>query len=732
MRYPAALLLVIASVLDLLAGAGLFVIGLMGAEALMGLMSITDSLPREYASLVQEWVEHAVAEVLALEGRLEVAVAQLKSHGVSFDQAIAVAGALVVVTGFLALAGAFTLIKWRGGAIVTIGCVAVFVVNAGSLFLMGLSYFQLPGFLGGLLGLLASVDRDVAVQSRPAAMPITATKIAKPGGAAKPAAATPPPAEEPTTTSKVRPSVKTAEFQQVKRSRFKLRLPKLKLPKLKLRLPSLKLGLLRLKPGQTKPKPKPERPKRKLALPSFKLPLRKIAAFVSVAAVLILGGFAAYQLYPKYFGPDSARAPAPTVATAPAPAPVQKSAGEAPKPKPKPQPTFPATPVEGQLDGKPFKPARVALKVDTDWTVLAGQTRVAARKVKSSGFDQLSLVLDAGKDFQIEIEGLPESYDFTKGLELRIVKGPMKSKKPKLTVRQPQRGNELPKVNHVYDRYELYLKLDPLRGNRIKGGISLKLPAYMRTQFAGTFRAWVDGHPDIEPDLTRGGAQSFKFIAFQYLKEIHPGSQITIKDDTYSHQVGDASNLLAGYIMMVYTVDGEEAATILRIETSEGYWRVLDSLDATYLAEAHPIDVPDPQNEGQWVNYLAARHTEEWFREQFPGKYPWGVRFTGISNTEIGYADIHLSLRPYGNPETIERRYYFLRRDGRWRYIRDLKDEEMVDDKTGKVVMRPVEQKPVAETPPSEKPVAETPPSEKPADKSPETVEKKNPKPATG
>ncbi|MDX1528100.1 MAG: hypothetical protein R3337_05695 [Gammaproteobacteria bacterium] len=727
MRYPAALLLIIASVLDLLAGAGLFVIGLMGAEALIGLISLTDSLPREYASyasLVQEWVEHAVAEVLALEGRLEWAVAQVKAHGVSFDQAIAVAGALVVVTGFLAMAGAFTLIKWRGGAIVTIGCVAVFVVNAGSLFLLGLSYFQLPGFLGGLLGLLASVDRDVAVQSRPAAMPMT-TKIAKPGGAAKPAAATPPPAEEPTTTSKVRPSVKTAEFQQVKRSRFKLRLPKLKLPKFKLRLPSLRLG---------RKEAKQERPKRKLALPSFKLPLRKIAAFVSVAAVLILGGFAAYQLYPRYFGPDSAKAPAPTVATAPAPAPTpaQESAREAPKPKPKPEPTFPSTPVEGQLDGKPFKPARVALKVDTDWTVLAGQTRVSARSIKSSGFDQLSLVLDAGKDFQIEIEGLPESYDFTRGLELRIVKGPMKSKKPKLTVRQPQRGNELPKVNHVYDRYELYLKLDPLRGNRIKGGISLKLPAYMRTQFGGTFRAWVDGHPDIEPDLTRGGAQSFKFIAFQYLKEIHPGSEITIKDDTYSHQVGDASNLLAGYIMMVYSVDGEEAATILRIETSEGYWRVLDSLDATYLAEAHPIEVPDPQNEGQWINYLAARHTEEWFREKHPGKYPWGVRFTGTSNFEVGYADIHLSLRPYGDPESIERRYYFLRRDGRWRYIRDLKDEEMVDDKTGKVVMRPVEQKPVAETPPSEKPVAETPPSEKPADKSPETVEKNNPNPATG
>ncbi len=86
-----------------------------------------------------------------------------------------------------------------------------------------------------------------------------------------------------------------------------------------------------------------------------------------------------------------------------------------------------------------------------------------------------------------------------------------------------------------------------------------------------------------------------------------------------------------------------------------------------------------------------------------------------------------MSLRPYGNPETIERRYYFLRRDGRWRYIRDLKDEEMVDDKTGKVVKRPVEEKPVAETTPAEKPVVG-----KPAEEKPETADKEATKPATG
>ncbi len=697
MRFAAAFLLVIAFVLDFLAGAGLLVLGLMGVHGLNDMLSIAGGIAGEHAAVIQAEVDRAVAGVMALEGRLDGVVAQLEAYGVTFGYALAGAGALVIITAFLALAAVISLLKSRGGAIVTVGCVAVFVANAGSLMLLGFSYFQLPGFIGGLFGLLATGDHDSGVQSRPAAKPIA---TAKPAAAEKPAPApasasapnTAPPAkpataEKSSTSTNVRPTVKTADFQKTKRRKFKLGLPRLK-----------------------------------LRLPRFKLPLRKIAAFASVAAVLILGGTAAYLLYPKYFGQESSTAPTRTAASAPAPKASDKPAREAPKPKPKPEPTFPSTPVEGQLAGKPFKPARVALKVDTDWTAVAGQTRVSARTFKSSGFDRLSLVLDAGKDLQIEIDGLPKSYDLAKGLELRIVKGPMKSAKPKLTLRQPRSGNALPKIEHVYDRYELYLKLNPLRGNQIKGGISLTLPKYMQTSFAGTFRAWVDGHPDIEPDLTRGGAQTFKFIAFQYLKEIHPGAQITIKDDTYSHQVGDASNLLAGYIMIVYTVNGEEMATILRIETSEGYWRVLDSLDATYLAEAHPIEVPDPKIEGQWVNYLAARHTEEWFREQFPGKYPWGVRFTGTSNTEVGYADIHLSLRPYGEPDNIERRYYFLRRDGRWRYIRDLKDEEMVDQKTGQVVRKPVEKNPVVE-----KPAEEQPPAEKP-----ETVKQEAAKPTTG
>lgn len=649
MRFAAAFLLVIAFVLDLLAGAGCVVLGLMGVDMLTGTLSSVLSMAADfagdYSALVEREVDRAVAGVLALEGRLDYAVAQLGAFGISFAHALAAAGALVIIAGLLALTSAIQLLRQRSGTIIYIGCLAAIIADAAPLALIGFSYLQLPGLIGGLLGLVASWGLDQGVQSKPVAKPVA---TAKPSATTKPAETTKPPeAKRPPATIRVRPTVKTAEYQ-------------------------------------------------KRNADAAPWAFRRVAVLGSVVAIFIGGAVAAYLMYPKYFGQGGSKAPQHKTASIPSPAPAAAAPGKTasralPKPVPEPVATIPTGPVEGQLSGSAFKPERVALKVTTDWTAAGrGLTRVAGGAVKSKGFERLSLVLDAGKDLRIEIEGLPEDYDFAAGLNLHVKKGRKKPGQPKLTLTTPQSGGGFPKTDFVSDHYDLDLELDPLRGNRINGRISLSLPSYKKTEFAGTFKAWVDGHPDIEPDLTRGGGPTFKYLAFNYLKDIHPGSEVAIKDDTYSHQVGDASNLLAGYIMVVYAVNGEETATILRIETSEGYWRVLDSLDATYLAEAHPIEVPDPKNEGQWVNYLAARQTEEWFREEHPGKYPWGVRFTGDSNTEVGYAEIHLSLKPYGEPDAIERRYYFLRNDGRWRYIRDLKEDEEIDKNSGKVVKKAI------------------------------------------
>lgn len=632
MRIAAAILLIFTFVLEMLAGAGGFIFGLMGAATLTRVGDVAGG----YAAVVESELDRLIPLLTALESQLDQLVAVHTSLGTSYGgEALAAAGALIVIAGLLTLIAAIRLLRKRPGTIVYVGCAAAIVTNATPLVLLGFGYLPLPGLAGGLLGMLAVHRMHGRVVSKPAV---------KPGGAATPSAATePPPAAKPPTAIKIRPTVKMA----------------------------------------SDPSPADK--------PAPRIPLRR-AALISAGAVLISGALVvAFLAYQKYFPRDGADAPARTAASAPAPS-GKKSLRTAPPPAPEPEPASPALaasgPVKGQLAGTPFKPGRAALKVDTSWTIGNDQTRDAVRAIKAKRLESLSLVLEAGRDLQIQIEGLPESYDFATGLKLRVIPGPAKPGQPRLILTSPQSGNPFPKIDTILDDYDLDLRLQPLKGNRVNGRIALLLPEDKKTNFSGKFEAWVDGHPEIEPDLTRGGQQTFRYLTYQYLKEIHPGSAITIKDDTYAHQVGDASRMLTGHIMVVYSVDGEEHASILRVTTSEGYWRVLDSMDATYLAEAHPATIPDPKNEGQWLNYLAARQTEEWFREEHPGKYPWSVRLTGTSNSEIGYAEIHLRLEPYGEPEALERRYYFLRRDGRWRYIRDLKKGEEIDQKTGKVLVK--------------------------------------------
>ncbi|MDH3317107.1 MAG: hypothetical protein OER43_15255 [Gammaproteobacteria bacterium] len=617
MRIAAALLLLIAFVLNILEGAGYLMLGLMGED----MVTPMSAMVGQYSASLEGELIH-VSELMTLVGSFLGALVGASDH------ALAATGVLLMVVGLLALTAGIRLLRQRPGMINYIGCLATIIADAPPLVLQGISFLQLPGLIGGLLGILATGSLPVRVMSKPAVIPVA---IAKPGATAKPREA-----------RTIRPTVRSA----------------------------------------SDPRPDPD---------PVTAASSRVMVFISVGVIFIGCVLVAYLAYHKYFGQDAAEAPTQATAPAPVPAPAQapskKPTGTSLPPAPEAEAKIPSGPVKGQLAGVPFKPDRAVLKVTTSWTGGGGKTSVFGGKAKSKSFERLSLVLEAGKDLQIEITDLPMDYNFATGLKLQVSAGAMKPGQPKLTLTSPQSGG-FPKTEFVSNLYDLDLKLDPLKGNRVNGRISFSLPAYKKTHVAGNFKAWVDGHPEIEPDLLRGGRQTFKYLAFQYLKDIHPGSEIVIKDDTYSHQVGDASRLLRGHIMVVYTVNGEESASILRVSTSEGYWRVLDSMEATYLPEAHPIEIPDTKNEGQWLNYLAATHTEEWFREKHPGKYPWSVVFTGSSNTEIGYADIHMRLEPYGESEVIERRYYFRRKDGRWRYIRDLNEGEEIDQSTGEIVKK--------------------------------------------
>jgi hypothetical protein len=580
MAKTAGILLIIAFVLDVLAGLGYVMLGLMGA----GMMAMLGAMLGEMANIAGGGAG-AMAEVPKIAG--------------SLGSVLGGVGLLIMVAGALALAAALRILKQRPGKIIYAGSAAAIIADAAPLILIGFNPFQLPGIVGGALGIVAAQKLGAADEPDAAKAGIEHREEAPPAAAIR---------------SSSSPS----------------------------RVPELLAG-------------------------------------GSILIGLALIAFVAYLQFLRPGGPGPGAAPQ---ATAPAQA-LPSTVGTTPH-SPTPAAASPASTDTGQVDGQvagwPFKPERVALETRT-WTRLGDGGSRPAR------FEKLSLVFDHRKDLQVEVSDLPDDYDLETGLELRVTPDNQSFDLPKLTIKSPKSGSSFPNTDIVHNGYDLNLVLEPLDGNRVNGRITLGLAPDRKTRISGSFRAWVDGQLDIEPDLTRGGAGSFKYLVYQYLKDLHSGSTIAFEDSISSHQVGDASKRLTGSMSAIYTVDGKETAGTFRMATSDGCWQLVDSLAATQLPEANPVDPPDPDNERQWVRYLAAKRTEQWIQQAHPGKYPWVANHTGTTSVKVGYADIHLRLQFHGESDAIERRYYYRRENGEWRYIRELEKNEKLDRETGEILV---------------------------------------------
>ena len=377
MHKLAGILLIIAFILDLIAGMAYVALGALGA----GVIAMLGTLGEAMMSMAGETAESL----------------PFMQAAATLGGGLAAAGVAVMVAGVLAVFAGARLIDGRSGTIVYVGAAAAIAADAAPLVVLGFNPFQIPGLLGGLLGLLAGYQL-----SRPAT-----------------------PTDQPFTS--------------------------------------------------------------------------RVGTLLWIGAAVVALGVYWYSV-----GPTDRSLPAA------GPAPEQSAAT--------PQHAMANIdgPVTGQLAGFPFEPQRIYFE---GWVFYFHQ-REDLEITMHLNLDKGALPVDLELVFDENSDGFDS---------------------PTLFIDTPESGNEFGKTDVVRDGYRLRFVTGKLTGNRIPGRIELELHPDQRTRVVGNFEAMIEGRVDIEPDLTRAGLSSFRYLGFQHLKQTHPDTALVFEDNVASYQTGDAS-----------------------------------------------------------------------------------------------------------------------------------------------------------------------------------------------
>lgn len=525
MHKSAGILLIIAFILDLIAGMAYVAAGALGG----GFLALMGTMGDAILSMGGESAESLPFMQLAAQ----------------VGGGLAAAGVLVIVAGVLAVLAAARLVDGRSGTIVYVGATAAIVADAVPLGIIGFNPFQIPGLLGGVLGLVAGYQLSAADPSAPATD------------------------RQPTTRART--------------------------------------------------------------------------LFWVGAAVVVLAMYW-YSVRPTD-RPSHAAVPAQNRG-------VIASQPETPGIK---------GAVKGQLAGFPFEPHRIFFE---GWVFTFHQREDF----------EFTVHLNLDKD------ALPEQ------LELVVDENSTAFDSPTIFIDYPEGDSEFGKTNIVQDGYRMRLVTGKLTGNRIPGSIELDLHPSQRTHVAGNFESFVEGRVDVEPDLTRAGLSSFRYLGFQYLEQIHLGAALEIDDNVASYQTGDASkDTQYGHSVLAYRIGEQEHVVTVQLKTRDGRWEIVGALEPGQLAAAHPLIEPEPGSIGV-VTLAAARHVEIWLNENHPDRVAWTVSVFGPRNMQLGRAGLNAHIHLRGDDAPIKRRLYLERAEADWRYVRDLADDERFKRKTGEIV----------------------------------------------
>lgn len=319
--------------------------------------------------------------------------------------------------------------------------------------------------------------------------------------------------------------------------------------------------------------------------------------------------------------------------------------------------------VTGQLSGVPFEPERIY-------------------------FEGWMFHFHQREDLEFTIHMNLEKGELPVDLELVFDENSDSFDSPAIFIDTAESGNDFGKTDIVQDGYRLRLVTGPLTDNRIPGRIELEFHPDQRTRVVGNFEAMVEGRVDIEPDLTRAGLSSFRYLGFQHLMQTHPDAALEFEENIASYQTGDVSKETQyGSTVIVYRVGETEHFVIYQMQSRNGRWEVVRALEPGQLAEAHPLVEPEPDTIAG-VKLVAARHLEVWLKDNHADRVPWHVSVYGSQNFELGRASLKADIHLRGDDAAIKRRLYLERENGDWRYVRDLTDDERFKRKTGEIVAK--------------------------------------------
>ena len=292
------------------------------------------------------------------------------------------------------------------------------------------------------------------------------------------------------------------------------------------------------------------------------------------------------------------------------------------------------------------------------------------------------------EDLEVSIHLNIDEGELPVDLELVVDENSDSFDSPTIFIDTPESGNDFGKSEIVQGGYRLRLVTGSLTDNRIPGRIEFELDPSQRTRVIGNFEARVEGRVDIEPDLSRAGLSSFRYLGFQHLKQTHLDAELEFEDNIASYQTGDASKgTQYGHTVIVYRVDETEHFATFQLQTRDGQWEVVRALEPGQLAVAHPLVEPESDSIAV-VTLAAARHVETWFNQNHSDRVPWSVTIFGSRNMQLGRAALNAEIHLRGGDALIKRRLYLERENGEWRYVRDLADNERFKRKTGEIVVK--------------------------------------------